>query len=294
MNDKMTKFEEIKKIVLDFQKRADRYFSEYCEKARGMEEKYRPEVFKREIMTQVWPYYSGNISAERDHAKTAISDICEDIRNDLKRWALKPVDPGTLQILQCMHDFGIKLSRSELSIIESSVENNLFAQKIFCEVAKNSGYLAKFPDFSTYLAALQEAESDAKLAVSAYVGKSENGQFPGADLLGKNEINGIVYGDFQFYQKMFAAEYAENHRSLSEAEELWSKARVKTSYTLTEKERTRLEKIVDETKKGDEQERKSRMKQILEAEPDIADKFSLMGVDYQNMIAGYVDTGKLD
>ena len=33
MNDKMTKFEEIKKIVLDFQKRADRYFSEYCEKA---------------------------------------------------------------------------------------------------------------------------------------------------------------------------------------------------------------------------------------------------------------------
>lgn len=36
------------------------------------------------------------------------------------------------------------------------------------------------------------------------------------------------------------------------------------------------------------------MKQILEAEPDIADKFSLMGVDYQNMIAGYVDTGKLD
>lgn len=141
---------------------------------------------------------------------------------------------------------------------------------------------------------MQEAESDAKLAVSAYVGKSENGQFPGADLLGKNEINGIVYGDFQFYQKMFAAEYAENHRSLSEAEELWSKARVKTSYTLTEKERTRLEKIVDETKKGDEQERKSRMKQILEAEPDIADKFSLMGVDYQNMIAGYVDTGKLD
>ena len=93
---------------------------------------------------------------------------------------------------------------------------------------------------------------------------------------------------------MFAAEYAENHSSLSEAAELWSKARVKTSYTLTEKERTRLEKIVDETKKGDEQERKSRMKQILEAEPDIADKFSLMGVDYQNMIAGYVDTGKLD
>ena len=124
--------------------------------------------------------------------------------------------------------------------------------------------------------------------------KAEGGQFPGADLLGQNEINGISYGEFQIYHKMFAADYEENHRSLDEAAELWSKARVKTSYTLTEKERTRLEKIVDETKKGDEQERKSRMKQILEAEPDIADKFSLMGVDYQNMIAGYVDTGKLE
>lgn len=49
MNDKMTKFEEIKKIVLDFQKRADRYFSEYCEKARVMEEKYRPEVLREKL-----------------------------------------------------------------------------------------------------------------------------------------------------------------------------------------------------------------------------------------------------
>lgn len=293
MNSKITKFEEIKKTVLDFQKKADRYFSEYCEKARGMEEKYRPEVFKQEVMMNVWPYYSGNVAAERDTARERVTGICEEIRNDLKRWAMKPVEPEILQILQCMHDFGIKLSRSELSIIESSVENNLFAQKIFCEVAKNSGYIAKFPDFSTYLGALQEAENDAKLAISAYAGKAEGGQFPGVDLLGKNEINGISYGEFQIYHKMFAADYAENHRSLSEAAELWSKARVKTSYTLTEKEKTRLEKIAEESKKGDAQERKDRMKQLLEAEPDIADKFSLMGDDYQNMIAGYISDGEL-
>lgn len=294
MNNKMTKFEEIEKVVLDFQKKADRYFSEYNKKAGDMREKYRPEVFKREIMTQVWPYYSGNVSAERDKAKEDVSNICEEIRNDLKCWMLKPIKPETLQILQCMHDFDIKLSRSELSIIESDIQDNILAQKIFCEVAKNSGYLAKFPDFSAYLGALQEAESDAKLAISAYCGKAEGGQFPGVDLLGKNEVNGISYGEFQIYQKMFAADYSEKHRSLDEAAELWSKARIKISYTLTEKEKTRLEKIAEEVKKGDAQERKDRMKQLLEAEPDIADKFSLMGVDYQNMIAGFVDTGKLE
>ena len=60
---------------------------------------------------------NNNIDLQDNAGKDA-----EEIRNDLKRWALKPVDPGTLQILQCMHDFGIKLSRSELSIIESSVD----------------------------------------------------------------------------------------------------------------------------------------------------------------------------
>lgn len=291
MNDKMTKFEEIKKVVLDFQRKADRYFSEYNKKVGGMKEKYRPEAFKQEVMMNIWPYYSGNVSAERDAAKKRIFDICEEIRNDLKKWMLRPIKPETLQILQCMHDFDIKLSRDELSIIESDIQDNILAQKIFCEVAKNSGYLAKFPDFSTYLGVLQEAESDAKLAVSAYAGKSEGGQFPGVDLLGKNEINGISYGEFQIYQKMFAADYPEKHRSLDEAAELWSKARVKTSYTLTEKEKTRLEKIADEVKTVDAQERKDRMKQLLEAEPDLIEKFTLMGNDYKNMIIQCVDIG---
>ena len=31
----------------------------------------------------------------------------------------------------------------------------------------------------------------------------------------------------------------------------------------------------------------------IKAEPDIADKFSLMGTDYQNMIAGYISGGEL-
>ena len=289
MNDKMTKFEEIKKIVLDFQKRADRYFSEYCEKARGMEEKYRPGVFKREIMTQVWPYYSGNVSAERDHAKTAISDICEDIRNDLKSWMMKPIKPETMQILSCINDFGIRLSREELSILEDDVKSNLFAGKIFSGIAKNNGYAVKLPDFTEYLRILMVVESDAGIAIDAYCGAAPD--FPGKDLLDKQRRNGAAFGEWQIWHRMYAAGFEDKHSSIDDAGIMWGRSKVAIEYTLTEAERDRIKKMMDEVEKLDEAGKADKMLSILGNEKDLPDKLRLMGDDYRELASKYASAG---
>ena len=286
----MTKFEEIKKTVLDFQRNADRLFAEYNKKIEGLREKYRPEVYKQEVMTNVWPYYSGTIYSERESAKMEISAICDSIREDLDKWILRPVKTETLQLLSCIREFNIKLSRDELKVIEESVEENLFAKKAFAEIAKNNGYSVKLPDITAYLRALRVAKSDASIAIDAYCGSAPD--FVGKDLLDKQMYNGVAVGEWQIWHRLYAADYSQKCSSLNEAAELWEKARVKTEYTLTAKERDRLKQIAEKNTKGNEKENKDRMKKLMEAEPDIMEKFMLMGSDYQEMIAGYVDTGK--
>lgn len=288
----MTKFEEIKKTVLNFQRNADCLFSEYNKKIDDMKEKYRPEIYRQEIMLNIWPYYSGTISSERESAKMDISVICDGIREDLNKWILRPIKAETLQLLRCIREFDIKLSKDELQVMEENVGGNLFAEKAFAEIAKSNGYAVKLPDIAAYLKALRVAKNDANIAIDAYCGSAPD--FIGKDLLDKQMYDGVAIGEWQPWFRMYAADYSEKCSSLNEAAELWGKAKVKTEYTLTEKERSRLKGIAEENEKGSEQENKARMKKLMEAEPDIVDKFSLMGAGYQEMIAGYVDTEKLE
>lgn len=282
---KRTNFEEILKVVGDYQRTADRYFKEYSGKVSRMKAELRDEVFQREIKTNIYPYYSGTLITERTVAKSNIHAICESIRDDLKGWAMKPIKPETMQILNCINSFNIRLTKDELSILESDVRENLFASKIFSEIARSSGYMASMPDASSYLKALRIAEADANLAVDAYCGSAPD--FPGRDLLDKHRVNGVAIGEFEFWHRMYAADYSEKHNSLDEAADMWEQSKVDISYTLTEAERNRIKGLVDEVEQMDEAGKVAKMTSLLEAEKDLPDKLRLMGDDYREYATKY-------
>ncbi|WP_419094362.1 hypothetical protein, partial [[Ruminococcus] torques] len=120
-----TKFEEILKVVKDYQRTADRQFSEYQKKVSRMKSELNDETFNRKMKLEVYPYYFGTLTSDRNMAKEEVHSICEDIKGDLKSWMMKPIKPETMQILSCINDFGIRLSREELSILEDDVKSNL-------------------------------------------------------------------------------------------------------------------------------------------------------------------------
>lgn len=282
---KRTNFEEILKEVKDFQRTADRIFSEYYKKVSKMKAELRDEVFQKELRMNVYPYYSGTLMAERTAAKSNIHAICESIADDLKDWTLKPIKPETMQILNCINSFNIRLTKDELSILESDVRENLFAAKIFSEIARKNGYLASMPDATGYLKALRITEADACLAVDAYCGSAPD--FPGRDLLDKHRINGVAVGEYEIWHRMYAANYAEKHSSLDEAAGMWEQSKVDISYTLTESERSRIKKMIDEVEQMDEAGKATKMISLLEAEKDLPDKLRLMGDDYREYATKY-------
>lgn len=282
---KRTNFEEILQEVKDFQRTADRIFSEYYKKVSKMKAELRDEVFQRELKMNIYPHYAGSLMGERTVAKSNIRAICESIADDLKSWTMKPIRPEIMQILDCINNFNIRLTKDELSILESDVRENLFAAKIFSEIARKNGYLASMPDATGYLKALRITEADACLAVDAYCGSAPD--FPGRDLLDKHRINGVAVGEYEVWHRMYAANYAEKHSSLDEASYLWERSKVDISYTLTEAERNRIKGLMDEVEQMDEAGKATKMISLLETEKDLPDKLRLMGDDYREYATKY-------
>ena len=62
-------------------------------------------------------------------------------------------------------------------------------------------------------------------------------------------------------------------------------------YTLTEAERVRIKKMMDEVEKLDEAGKADKMLSILGNEKDLPDKLRLMGDDYRELASKYASAG---
>ena len=292
----MTNVETIGSIVRKFQEEADRRFATYNEKVGRIRERYKDEAAKMEIMQNVWPEAQGTLSYKREAAKEQIEEVCEAIREDLRKWTLKPVSPNTLQLLHSIHDFKIKLSMEELKMIEGEVRGNLIASKIFAGLAAEYGYYVAVPSVDNCLQELRELESFAKTAIDAYAGRpGKGGQFPGNDLLDKRTVNGVPMGEFQVWEKMIAADFTEKNKSMERTAELLEASKVDLKYSLTKKETARIKGLVDaiENDSISNSQKKEKMAALLQSEPDMAAKNSLLDAEKKDTVVSRIG-GKLE
>ena len=287
----MTNIERIGDIVKGFQNEADWRFADYNKKVEKIRERYKEEVAKLEIMQNVWPEAQGTLSFKREQAKQQIEEVCEAIREDLRKWTLKPVSPSTLQLLRSIHDFEIELTMSELKMIEGEVSGNLFASKIFAKLAAEHGYYVEVPKVDDCLRELRELESFAKSAVDAYAGHPDKGGiFPGNDLLEKRTVNGVPVGEYVGWQKLNAAEFTEKNGSMKRASDLLAASRVDLKYSLTQKETARIRNLIDgiENDNISNSEKRHKISALLKSEPDMLSKISLMDTETKDIVSKYI------
>ena len=292
----MTNIEKIKELVKNYQKFADSKFYEYNKKAGAIMEKYRPEVALLEIKQGIWPGLAGAVWAEKESTKQKISDVYEDILADIRKWTLKPVSPDTLELLRSIHDFKVPLTIAELKILETEVSGNLIASKIFAGLATEYGYRVAVPNADALLRELRELKSFAETAVDAYAGQPDkNGKFPGNDLLEQKKINGVSYGEYAAWEKLFAADFVTKNASLQRAAELLEASKVDLKYSLTKKETARIKGLVDaiENDSISNSQKKEKMTALLQSEPDMAAKISLMDAEIKDTVVSRIG-GKLE
>lgn len=276
----MTNIEKIRNIVRDYQKYADRKIATYNERASEIKSKYKPEAALAEIKSNIWPQTAGLLWSEKESAKQKISDVYEDILADIRKWTLRPVSPNVLELLHSIHDFKVPLTIAELKMLETEVTGNLIASKIFAGLASEYGYAVRVPSADGLLQELRELKSFAETAIDAYAGRPDkSGTFPGNDLLEQRKVNGVNHGEFAVWEKLLAADFVTKNASMQRTAELLEDSKVSLSYSLTEKETSRIKTLIDNIEKNSisDSEKKEKISALMQSEPDFAAKIDLMG-----------------
>ena len=290
----MTNIEKLRDVVRDYQRYADKKIAAYNERADEIKSKYKPEVALSEIKQNVWPQAAGLLWSEKESAKQKIADVYEDILEDIQRWTLRPIKSETLTLLHSIHDFKVPLTINELKMIETEVTGNLIASKIFSGLAAEYGYQVAVPNADVLLRELKELKSFAETAIDAYSGKPDkNGKFPGNDLLEQRKVNGIVQGEYAIWEKLLAADFVEKNASMQRAAELLEDSKVSLSYSLTEKETSRIKSLIDNIEKNSisDSEKKEKISALMQSEPDFAAKIDLLGGEIKESVVQLMGSG---
>ena len=276
----MTGFEQIKAVVTEYQKKADRHFRDYSKRIERARQRYSDEAF-REESRKIWIDVGSKVDVARGIAKNEIDLIVEDIEKDFRKWLVKPIDGNLIQTLNCIRNFEIPLGVEELRVLEGETKNSFFGSRIFSEIAKGNGYYVKAPDSKAFMSALNRVHDNAVTAVTAYAGRHPN-------LIGRD----LLEEDKPAYMLAMASNFLTQNDSIKEAEELWGRSAVPTEYKLTKEEEKRIYDLVGNIE--NETERQERIKQLSSLEPDFMEKLALMGGDYKKAVEGFINTGHLD
>lgn len=276
----MTGFEQIKAVVTEYQKKADRHFRDYSKRIERARQRYSDEAF-REESRKIWIDVGSKVDVARGIAKNEIDLIVEDIEKDFRKWLVKPIDGNLIQTLNCIRNFEIPLGVEELRVLEGETKNSFFGSRIFSEIAKENGYYVKAPDSKAFMSALNRVHDNAVTAITAYAGRYPN-------LIGRD----LLEEDKPAYMLAMASNFLTQNDSIKEAEELWGQSAVPTEYKLTKEEEKRIYDLVGNIE--GEVEKQERIKQLSNLEPDFMEKLSLMEGDYKEAVEKYIDTGRLD
>lgn len=197
-----------------------------------------------------------------------------------------------LATLNCVRNFEISLSKSELDVLASSAGGSYFGTRIVSAIARESGYFIKVPDMNQYMQALHRAEVLAIGAVQNYAGDSDT-EYGGRDLLPEQTNNGVIINDGKVPAWLYVAagNYLTKDESLPEVEKMWNAASVPAELTLTQDEQKRVYDLIKDI--DSEKAKRDRIEELKAIEPDIESKIALLSGDYREAADEYINSGDL-
>ncbi|MCI8724680.1 MAG: hypothetical protein HFG66_00875 [Hungatella sp.] len=277
----MDRFEKVLEIEKKYRRNADRIFEKYRKEESEMRKRLSPEAFRNEFVLGRWVQIAGNFRVETDITVKKISEVFQESREELREWMVKPVEPGVLETLRCIRDFGLRLSLQELRVIELGISSSYMGKKIFESIVKDSGFNTRCINIDELLSTLDTAQSIVELRIRSYAGKGGNEGFPGRDLIEHKIINGVDMGEYSL-PELAMASVEPRSNDLDYVKKLFEKAKAPISYVLSEKEAEDIAKKLDplidrwgdiNTKGADK---------VREEIPDIVSRLDSMPDDYEH------------
>lgn len=279
----MNKFDKIIEIVKDYQKEANKIFSEYQKAEKKARERYQPEAFKTEFIAGQWPGYAGKARAMADIAIKEVDALFDSLRTELDQWATAKVEPGILETLRYVRDFGLRLSRYELQAVEPGIRDSYMGQKIFSAIARSSGFETSAVQMDELINSLTSARSATAYNIRCFAGSPADG-FPGRDLIDHRFVDGNDWGEYSPIDMTNASLFPTKNGGIRTAQALWERSRAPMHYELTSQEADRLMGEIEKAADLSGHVSKDAADRLITAIPDILDRMdSLPDTDREDV-----------
>lgn len=281
----ITRISVIREIIEKYQEEADELFEDYQKKLETSKARYNDDVFNSEIIGKLWGKYAGRIQSKARVAVNDIQTLFERLEEEINAWVLKPVHSDNLQLLDSIHSFGLKLSITELQIIEKYISGSYFGIKILSGIAAENGYFIGVPDLARVMRELYSAKANSEIAVMAYAGRAP--LFPGKTLLEGSSYLGTEEAKYGAFQMIFAADFLKKNGMLDRLEKMLEELQAPVQYELTEAEKKRIKDIFGENPSA------KLVKTMFRKEPELFDKVGFAGDKYKKFVEQYVESSNL-
>ena len=279
----MDKFTKIIEIVKDYQKEVDKIFSDYRKAEKKAREKYQPEAFKIEFIAGQWPNYAGRARAMADGAVREVDALFDSLRTELDQWATAKVEPGILETLRYVRDFGLRLSRYELQAIEPGIRDSYMGQKIFSAIARSSGFETGVVQMDELINSLTSARSATAYNIRCFAGSPADG-FPGRDLIDHRFVDGNDWGEYSTIDMTNASLFPHKNGNIRTAQALWERSRAPMRYELTSQEADKLMSEIEKAADLHGHVSKEAADRLIAVIPDILDRMdSLPDADREDV-----------
>ena len=256
------RMEEIRQIVRTYQNEIDRQTKKYTRQAEIKSERLRPDAFAEDDRTDR-AILMGNIDAAITQAEINVNVVFDDIEKVVAEWIASPPSADFTAVMACVDRFDLKLSRTEIEMLSTLAAGSYIGWKVLDQYAAANAMSCNFQSADRIKQMISAARSDVLTAVRCYCGQD-------------SAFSWITGETIPSFRRAFAASYLGMERtSLHDLAEVLN-ATMNPAVSLLPDEKERLQKYFDGYTGED---RIARMIELITADPDDADRFSLYDKD---------------
>lgn len=207
--------------------------------------------------------YRDEIAREKEKIEDTLNTYFVNIQTALNKWISAPLPESKINMLYLVMQSGLKLNRAELEVLQGSVGNNYFGNRILSALAERDGILVKKGyGLETYERILKDCISSVDVFVCGFYGSN-----PAWELVPDNVNKHIVTA-------AAAGTSLKDGCTLHKAALLWDGSSVPCSKTkISSEDREILQKLYSGC--NDDNAKVARTKELLSETPELKETLQL-------------------
>lgn len=130
-------------------------YTDHKAKKKQINDMYKPDAAKKEI-DRLIEYSRARIADIDNRLSLSIGVAVEKMRSKLNQYITAPVNSDLIRNLHALHDFGVKLNRTEIDAYARQATGNMTALRCLGVIAQSSGFKLNFCEASDLQADIDE------------------------------------------------------------------------------------------------------------------------------------------